>query len=182
MQRNDLLVWIDLEMTSIRDARIDTITEIAIVLTDKDLNTVAEMENMVVHTDREFYASRTWTSDPQLEELIDEAAASIITLEEADERARTFLEEHVTPQSSPLCGNSIHSDRHFMKLQMPRFESYLFYRCIDVSSIKELARRWAPAIYEEAERRKGVKPHRAKADIINSIEELKYYRDNFFKL
>lgn len=184
MQRNDLLVWMDLEMTSIHDVLVDKITEIAIVLTDKDLNIVAEGPEIVIHVDPIFFESipidaKEFHSDGEMMKLVTE---SKVTAKEAEDRVLAFLKEHVSPQSAPLCGNTIHMDRHFLRIQMRPISDYLFYRCIDVSSIKELARRWDPAIYEEAERRKGIKPHRAKADIINSIEELKYYRDNFFKI
>ena len=91
-----------------------------------------------------------------------------------------FLEERVAPQTAPLCGNSIWVDRHFLRMQMPRVEAHLFYRCIDVSTVKELARRWAPAVYGEAARRKGESAHRAKDDIKASISELAFYRGAFF--
>ena len=184
MQRNDLLVWMDLEMTSIHDVLVDKITEIAVVLTDKDLNIVAEGPDIVIHVDPTLFESiqtdaKEFHSDDEMMKLV---AGSKVTAKEAEDQVLAFLKERVTPQSAPLCGNTIHMDRHFLRIQMRSVSDYLFYRCIDVSSIKELARRWTPEIYEEAERRKGIKPHRAKADIINSIEELKYYRGNFFKI
>jgi len=185
MQRNDLLVWVDLEMTSIQDALIDRITEIAVVLTDKDLNVVAELPSVVIHTDRAFYDSRKrpeMKDVPSQADLIAAADESTITMEEAENKALAFIEEHVVPKSAPLCGNSIHMDRHFLRLQMPRFESHLFYRCIDVSSIKELARRWAPEVYAQAESMKEHKTHRAMDDIHQSIEELRFYRTTLFTL
>ncbi len=184
MQRNDLLVWVDLEMTSIQDVLTDRITEIAVILTDKDLNTVAELPSIVIHTDRAFYESRErpgLEEDQSQKDLRAAAAASTVTMEEADDRVLAFLQEHVVPNSAPLCGNSIHMDRHFLRLQMPRFEKHLFYRCIDVSSIKELARRWAPEVYAEAERMKEHKTHRAMDDIRQSIDELRFYRRTLFK-
>ncbi len=186
MQRNDLLVWVDLEMTSITDVLVDRITEIAVVLTDKDLNIVAELPGIVIHTEPDFYDSRIESEVakgfPRPEALIAAAAASTTTMEEAEEQVLAFIKEHIAENSAPLCGNSIHADRHFLKLQMRQFEQYLFYRIIDVSSVKELARRWAPEVYEEAKRRKGVKPHRATDDIKNSIAELAFYRETFFKI
>lgn len=185
MQRNDLLVWVDLEMTSIQDVLVDRITEIAVVLTDKDLVTVAELPSIIIHADRDFYDSRKrpeMRKVPRQDDLMEASAASTVTMQEAEDQVLSFLQDHVAPNSAPLCGNSIHMDRHFLRLQMPRFEKYLFYRCIDVSSIKELARRWAPDIYEEAERRKENKTHRATDDIRQSIEELGFYRDMFFKM
>ena len=184
MQRNDLLVWVDLEMTSIKDVLKDKITEIAIVLTDKNLDIVTEGPDIVIHVDPTLFDNipdhtRAIHDPSGIEEAV---AKSIVTAAEAERKVLAFLEEHVAPQSAPLCGNTIHMDRHFLRIQMRSFEQYLFYRCIDVSSIKELSRRWAPEIYEEAKRRKGVKPHRARADILNSIEELRFYRDHFFKI
>ncbi len=184
MPRNDLLVWIDLEMTSIQDVRVDHITEVAIILTDKDLNTVAELPGIIIHADREFYESRQqpetleWARQSQ---LVASAAASTISMQEAEAQALAFLEQHVVPDTAPLCGNSIHMDRHFLRIHMPRLEKFLFYRCIDVSSVKELARRWQPAVYEEAKARKGESTHRALDDIRASIEELRFYRENFFQ-
>ena len=185
MQRDDLLVWVDLEMTSIQDVLVDHITEIAMVLTDKDLNIVAELPPIIIHVDREFYRSRKrpeMQNLPLQDQLMEASSASTVTAAQAEQQLLDFLKQHVSPQSAPLCGNSIHMDKHFLRIQMRSLNDYLFYRCIDVSSIKELARRWAPALYEEAERRKGEKPHRARADILKSIEELKFYRENLFKM
>jgi oligoribonuclease len=174
----------DLEMTSIQDVRIDRITEIVVVLTDKDLAVVAELPSIIIHADRELYESREqpeMRAAPGQDELLEASVASAITMEEAEKRVLAFLEEHVAPQSAPLCGNSIHMDRHFLRMQMPTLEKYLFYRCIDVSTIKELARRLSPEIFEEAKRRKGESAHRATDDIMASIEELKFYRETFLK-
>lgn len=184
MQRNDLLCWVDLEMTSIRDVLVDRITEIAVVLTDKDLNVVAEGPEIVIHADPALFRdipehTRAVHDASGIEAAV---AASTTTMAEAEEQVLAFLKEHCVEGTAPLCGNSIHMDRHFLRMQMRSVNDYLFYRCIDVSSIKELARRWAPELYEEAEKRKGEKPHRAKGDILNSIAELKFYRDNFFKI
>ena len=184
MQRNDLLVWMDLEMTSLEDVLKDRITEIAVIITDKNLAVVAELPSIIIHADRELYESRTrpeMKDSPGQDELLEASVASTVSMEEAENRVLAFLEEYVVPQSAPLCGNSIHMDRHFLRMQMPRVEAHLFYRCIDVSTIKELARRWSPVIFEEAKRRKGESAHRAQDDIIASIEELKFYRGNFFK-
>lgn len=185
MQRNDLLVWVDLEMTSIVDVQIDRITEIAVVLTDKDLSVVVELPSIIIHTDRELYESRKrpeMMKVPSQVELMEASVASTVTLKEAEDRVLAFLQEHIAPGTAPLCGNSIHMDRHFLRMQMPRIDQYLFYRCIDVSSIKELARRWAPDIFEEAKARKGEGAHRATDDILASIDELRFYREKLFKL
>jgi oligoribonuclease len=183
MQRDDLMAWMDLEMTSIHNVLKDRITEIAIVLTDKDLNVVAEGPDIIIHVESEAFAhipddARAIHEVNNMEAL---TAASTTTAREAEAAVLAFLKEHVTPGSAPLCGNTIHMDRHFLRIQMPTIDDYLFYRCVDVSSVKELARRWAPDVYEEAAKRKGTKPHRALGDIYNSIEELKFYRERFFK-
>jgi oligoribonuclease len=184
MQRDDLMVWVDLEMTSIQDVRIDRITEIAVVLTDKDLTVVAELPSIIIHADRELYESRIrpeMAVFPQQMKLIEDAMASTTTMEEAENTVLAFLEEYVVANSAPLCGNSIHMDRHFLRMQMPRVEHYLFYRCIDVSTIKELARRWAPDVYTKAQEHKGESSHRAVDDIYGSIKELTFYREHFLK-
>jgi oligoribonuclease len=182
MPRSDLLCWMDLEMTSIQDVLVDKITEIAVVLTDKDLNVVAEGPDIIIHVERSAFDDIPQGAREVYEHngLIDAIVASTTSAKEAEVQVLEFLKAHVAPQSAPLCGNSIHMDRHFLRVQMRPVNDYLFYRCIDVSSIKELARRWAPEVYAEAERRKGVKPHRAKGDILNSIAELKFYRENLF--
>ncbi|MFI5260625.1 MAG: oligoribonuclease [Candidatus Paceibacteria bacterium] len=184
MQRADLMVWMDLEMTSLVDAQVDQIIEIAVILTDTDLNIVAEGPDLIIHADPHLFEAAP-ASARELHEkngLIPLVAASTISLAEAEQQVFVFLEEHVVPQSAPLCGNSIHMDRHFLRMQMPRVESYLFYRCIDVSSLKELARRWAPEIFEAVKELKGESAHRAKDDIRASIAELRLYRERFLKI
>lgn len=172
----------DLELTSLRDARTDQIIEIAVVLTDQNLNIVAEGPDLVIHADPKLFEGIPEAARAlhDASGIMPEVAASTITLAEAEAQVLAFLQEHVAPQSAPLCGNSIHVDRHFLALQMPRVEQYLFYRCIDVSTVKELARRWAPALYEEAKARKGDSAHRAKDDILASISELAFYRGALF--
>ncbi|MHB0865405.1 MAG: oligoribonuclease [Minisyncoccota bacterium] len=182
MRRADLMVWMDLEMTSVVDARADQIIEIAVILTDKNLNLIAEGPDIVIHANPEQFenipeSARTLHTKNGIIPL---AVASTVSLQEAEDQVLAFLAEHVAPNSAPLCGNSIHVDRHFLRLQMPRVEQYLFYRCIDVSTLKELARRWAPALYEESQNRKGESAHRAKEDILASISELAFYRGALF--
>ena len=178
MPRDDLLCWMDLEMTSLQDVTKDKIIEIAVVLTDKDLNVVAEGPDIVIHAERADFdgipeSARTLH---EASGIIEAAVASTVTRAEAAQSVLAFLEEHCAPGSAPLCGNSIHMDRHFLRVQMPAVDDYLFYRCIDVSTIKELMRRWRPAVYEEAAKRKGESAHRAKDDIMGSIAELRFYR------
>lgn len=177
MQREDLLVWADLEMTGL-DARRDLITEIATVITDSNLNIIAEGPEIVINVPN----FKELTKEDEFFEdypFADEIEKSTVTLEEAEEKTLSFIEEFVAPQSSPLCGNSIYADRIFLKFYMPTLDNYLHYRNIDVSSVKELARRWKSSLVDEVDlMKKG--NHRAKEDILESIEELKFYRDNFF--
>ncbi len=182
MQRDDLLCWVDLEMTSLRDARQDQIIEIAILLTDKDLNIVAEGPDLVIHAKPELFEGLPESARALHEKsgIMADVAKSTLTLAQAEQQAIAFLKERVQYQTAPLCGNSIHVDRHFLRLQMPELEDYLFYRCIDVSTVKELARRWAPAVFAEAKARKGESVHRAMDDIRASISELAFYRGAFF--
>jgi oligoribonuclease len=182
MQRDDLMVWMDLEMTSIENALVDQIIEIAVVLTDKNLQIVAEGPDIIIHADPKQFEGIPESARALHEKngLVPLVTKSTVSLKEAEDRVLAFLMEHVAPNSAPLCGNSIHMDRHFLRLQMPRVEQYLFYRCIDVSTIKELARRWAPALFEESQNRKGESAHRAKDDILASISELAFYRGALF--
>jgi oligoribonuclease len=168
----------DLEMTSLVDVTKDKIIEIAVVLTDKELNVVAEGPDIVVHAEREDFEGIPESARTLHEAsgIIEASVASAVSCAEAEQQVLAFLQEHCAPQTAPLCGNSIHMDRHFLRVQMPSVDNYLFYRCIDVSTIKELMRRWKPAVYEEAAKRKGESAHRAKDDILASISELRFYR------
>lgn len=180
MQRNDLLVWMDLEMTSVRDATQDQIIEIAVVVTDGALSVIAEGPEIVIHADSGAFSGIPDEVRRMHEEsgVMKASIESSVTMKEAEEEILAFLEAHVTPQSSPLCGNSIHMDRHFLRLQMPALDAYLHYRCIDVSTLKELGRRWSPEVGEFQKK----KTHRAKGDIYESIEELKFWRKNIFNV
>ena len=182
-QRDDLLVWIDLEMTSLIDPMVDSITQIACVITDSDLNIIAESEEITIHADptrfeeipqsvREMYADSG---------LIPKIIASTVTEAAAEERILACIQEHVREGSSPLCGNSIWSDRRFIMARMPRLNGYLHYRTIDVSSLKELARRWRPDLFDAAQKMKAHKTHHALDDIRGSIDELKLYRAAWLK-
>ena len=182
-QRDDLLVWIDLEMTSLVDPTIDSITQIACVITDKDLATIAESEEITIHADPKRFEEipeqvRVMYQDNG---LIPSILASTVTEKEAEARILSFIKEYVSPKSSPMCGNSIHGDRMFIKFRMPELNEYLHYRNIDISTIKELARRWQPEIASEVIRMKAGKTHRALDDIKGSIEELRHYRNNWLK-
>ena len=183
-QRSDLLVWMDLEMTSLVDPREDSIIEIATVITDNNLVVVAEGPEMVIHADRSVFEGIPSGAMEVHEKsgIIAEAIRSAVTEGEAEQKTLAFLEEYITPHTSPLCGNSIYVDRLFLRARMPVLQEYFHYRNLDVSTLKELVRRLRPDLYEESAKIKAVKEHRAKTDIMQSIEELKFYRENFLKL
>ncbi len=172
----------DLEMTSLQDATKDRIIEIAVLLTDKNLRVVAEGPNLVIHADQSLFEDIPESARAlhKRSGLMEEAERSTLSMRDAEAQVLAFLQEHVQPQTAPLCGNSIHMDRHFLRLQMRELDEYFFYRCIDVSTIKELSRRWAPKIYEEARARKGESAHRAMDDIKASLSELAFYQGAFF--
>jgi oligoribonuclease len=169
-------------MTSLADATKDSIIELATVLTDGELNVVAEGPDLVIHAEPAAFEGidESARAVHEANGIIPLAIASTTSEAEAERQALEFLKEHCTPQSAPLCGNSIFTDRHFLRLRMPMLNDYLFYRSIDVSTIKELAKRWAPEVYEKAREKKGESAHRAKDDILKSIEELRFYRGAFF--
>lgn len=184
MKRNDLWVWMDIEMTSLSDVNVDRIIEVAAVVTDKNLDIVADGPEIVVHADRSAF-DRISPEVRALHEksgVMEASVASTTTMKEAEDAVLAFLEPLMEAGSAPLCGNSVHMDRMFLKAQMPRLYDFLFYRNIDVSTLKELARRWKPALYDEWQNMKGDKTHRAKSDIMRSIEELRFYRSKFLKI
>jgi len=171
------LVWMDLEMTGL-DPEVDTILEIATIVTDEHLNIVAEGPNLVVHQpDSVLEAMNQWCIEQHGRSgLTERVRASQISLAEAERLTLDFVRSHVPERSSPLCGNSIHQDRRFLVRYMPQLEAYLHYRNIDVSTLKELAGRWYPSLKAPAKRGN----HLALADILDSIEELKFYREKVF--
>lgn len=179
---NNLLVWVDLEMTGL-NVKEDHILEISLVLTDSDLNIVAEGPERVIHFDEPFFAG---LSDDMREflsknNLIEASLKSTHTCEEVEKEVRDFLEAHIAPLSSPLCGNTISKDREFLDKEMPKVLNYLHYRNIDVTTLKELAKRWRPDLFKEMENMK-TDSHRAKEDIYESIAELKFYRERFLSI
>jgi oligoribonuclease len=172
------LVWMDLEMTGL-DPEQDTIIEIATIITDGELNIIAEGPNLVIHQpDHILDAMDEWnTSHHGDSGLTARVKASTLTMHAAEQQTLDFIKQYVPPSVSPLCGNSIHQDRRFLQPYMPELESYLHYRNIDVSTIKELARRWYPdntAPVKKAE-------HLALADTRESINELRWYREKLFR-
>lgn len=175
-----MLVWMDLEMTGL-DHTSEVIVEIATLITDDELNIVAEGPDLVVQASEESLASM----DPFVIDmhtrsgLLTQIRESKITLEEAGEATLAFIQEHVPEaRSVPLCGNSIGTDRRFLAAYLPEIEEYLHYRSIDVSSVKELVKRWYPAV--AGSRPHGHGSHRALDDIRESVRELAYYRENVF--
>ncbi len=179
-QNQNYLIWVDMEMTGLVP-ETDRIIEVAMVVTDGDLNTVAEAPVLVVHQpDSILDGMDNWNKSTHGKSgLIDRVKAS--TLDEAMVEAQMleFLKEYVPTRTSPMCGNSICQDRRFMARWMPKLEEYFHYRNLDVSTLKELAKRWKP---EVASALKKHGKHEALADIYESIAEMRHYRDNFLKL
>jgi oligoribonuclease len=176
----DELVWIDCEMTGL-DLKRDRLIEIAVLVTDADLNILGEGIDIVIHTDDEALSSMVdVVKDMHTRSgLIEEVRASTVDLATAEEQVLDYIRTHVkTAKTAPLAGNSIATDRGFIARDMAKLDDYLHYRMIDVSSIKELCRRWYPRIYF-GQPEKGL-AHRALADIHESIRELKYYRQTAF--
>jgi oligoribonuclease len=174
------LVWIDMEMSGLNPDS-DRILEVALVVTDSALNTVAEAPVMVVRQpDALLAAMDDWNRSTHAKSgLIEKVKAATQSEAQVESRVIAFLAEHVPPKSSPMCGNSVHQDRRFLARHMPQLEGYFHYRNLDVSTLKELAKRWKPGIMAGLVKHG---KHEALADIYESIEELKYYREHFLKL
>ena len=174
------LVWIDLEMTGL-DAETDAITEIASVVTDAELRILAEGPDLAVQAPEAALAGMDdWNAEHhRASGLLARVRSEGVGPREAEARTMAFVERYVKAGSSPLCGNSVWQDRRFLARHMPALNAYLHYRNIDVSSVKELARRWRPDIAEQVRKRNA---HLALADIRESIAELRLYRREFFRL
>ncbi len=174
------MVWMDLEMTGL-DPETDLIIEMATLITDSDLNVVAEGPVLAIATpEANLAAMDEWNQTHHAASgLLERVRRSSTTLLEAEAETLAFLEANVEKNTAPLCGNSIWQDRRFLCRHMKTLESYLHYRIIDVSSIKELARRWRPGLLETFSKENA---HTALADIRESIAELRFYREHFLKL
>lgn len=173
------LVWIDLEMTGLTPEK-DTILEISTVITTNDLETIAEGPSFVIHHDETTLSLMdAWNWEHHTASgLVAAVRDSTITMELAQEQTLAFIAEHAQKNLSPLCGNSVWQDRAFLKRHMPQIDDFLNYRIIDVSSIKEVIKRWYPQ--DPYENFVKVENHRAREDILQSIEELAHYRTYFF--
>ncbi|MBZ9567924.1 MULTISPECIES: oligoribonuclease [Modicisalibacter] len=178
--RNDCLVWIDLEMTGLDPDR-ERIIEIATLITDNELNPIAEGPVIAVRQSDALLAGMDdWNTKTHGDSgLIDRVKASTVDTAEAERQTLAFLKQHVEASSSPMCGNSIHQDRRFLEREMPELLAFFHYRNLDVSTLKELAKRWNPAALKGFEKRAS---HQAMDDIRESVAELRHYRRTFLNL
>ena len=177
-----MLIWMDLEMTGLDESR-HVIVEIATLVTDDDLNIVAEGPNLVIHQPDEVMAEMDdfVTNMHTVSGLLEKIKSSTISEAEAMQQTLDFIKEHSPePNKIPLCGNSIRTDRTFLAKYMPEIENWLHYRCVDVSTIKELVKRWNPGLEHARPKSEGI-THRAMDDIRDSVAELKFYRDRVFR-
>ncbi len=176
----DHLIWVDMEMSGL-DPETNRILEVAVVVTDGQLNLVAQGPVLVIHqTDEHMATMDAWNQGTHGRSgLTEKVKQSTLTEAQAEEELLAFLKTVVPAGKSPMCGNTIHQDRRFMARYMPALEAHFHYRNLDVSTLKELCRRWRPEVYKGFEK-KGA--HTALADILESIEELRYYRDHFLSV
>ncbi|NLY27323.1 MAG: oligoribonuclease [Alcaligenaceae bacterium] len=174
------LIWVDMEMSGL-DPEKEHILELAVVVTEPDLTPVAEGPVLVIHQpDSVLDAMDNWNKGTHGKSgLIDKVKASTTTEAQAEEIMLAFLAQHVPSGKSPMCGNTIGQDRRFMVKYMPRLEAYFHYRNLDVSTLKELSLRWKPEVYRSFVKKSR---HEALADIYESIDELKHYREHFIRL
>ncbi len=179
MAESDFLVWMDMEMSGLSVER-ERILELAIVITDGQLQVIAEGPELIVHQpDSVLDAMDDWNRQHHgASGLVDRVRASTLDEAAAETQMLEFVSAHVGPKSAPLAGNSIHQDRLFLAKYMPRLNEHLHYRNVDVSTIKELVRRWYPTAYGARPTKRG--SHRARGDILESIDELRYYRSAVF--
>ncbi|XP_055082489.1 small fragment nuclease isoform X2 [Periophthalmus magnuspinnatus] len=174
------MVWVDLEMTGL-DIEKDQIIEMACIITDSDLNVIAEGPNLIIKQPDELLDGMSdWCKEHHSKSGLTAAVrSSNISLEQAEYEFLSFVRQHTPPGQCPLAGNSVHADKRFLDKFMPQFMYHLHYRIIDVSTIKELPRRWFPDEYKKTPQKRA--SHRALGDIRESIKELQFYRANVFK-
>lgn len=167
-----------MEMTGL-DPQTDEIIEIATVITDTELNIIAELPSIIIHQDQSRFAKMDdWNKDQHTKSgLWAEVVKSEVTLADAEKQTLDFIKKHISANKSPLCGNSIWQDRRFLRRYMKTVDAYLHYRMVDVSTIKELVNRWYP---QPPSPKNKVNTHRAVQDVYDSIDELKMYREKFF--
>ena len=177
-EREQRLVWIDLEMTGL-DIEKESIIEIATIITDGDLNIIAHGPNVAITVEESLIEGMDeWNTTHHFESgLVERIREQGVSLADAEKMTLDFLKEWVDPNTAPLCGNSVWNDRRFLEKEMPNVAEYLHYRMIDVSTVKELARRWYPEVDKYP--KKGA--HLALDDIIEAVEELDYFRDKVFR-
>ncbi|XP_058120572.1 oligoribonuclease, mitochondrial [Anopheles ziemanni] len=174
------IIWIDLEMTGL-NVEEDRILEMACIITDGDLNIVAKGPNLVVHESDAVLANMNdWCKEHHAKtQLIDAVRKSTYSVQQVEKEMLNFIKQYCPERSCPIAGNSIYMDRLFLKKYMPGLDEYAHYRVIDISTIKELCKRWNKLAYESAPPKQFV--HRSLNDIEESIGELKYYRETFMK-
>ncbi len=177
--KKDKLAWVDLEMTGL-DPKKCVILEIAAIITDNELNVIAESPVIAIkHSDKVLEGMEAWSRFHHKKSgLTAECRASKIRLKKAEQIVLDFVKQHCEKRTAPLCGNTIWQDRRFLIKYMPKLEAYLHYRVVDVSSIKELVTRWYPVDYKMPREKK--QTHRVLDDIRESIDELRYYRKKVF--
>ena len=180
MQNADNHCWLDMEMTGLYP-ETDRIIEVAMIITDSNLNVLAQSDVLVVHqSDELLNGMDAWnTSTHGRTGLTERVRASTASEAEVEQNLLDFMAQWLPEKTSPMCGNTIHQDRRFMVRYMPQLEAYFHYRNLDVSTLKELARRWNPELAKGVVKRC---THQALDDILESIEEMRYYREHFLKL
>ena len=180
MKDQNNLCWLDMEMTGL-DPQHDKIIQIAMIITDKDLNILAQSPVYAIHqSDDVLNNMNQWCITTHARTgLTERVRQSQYTEEQVENELLAFMQTWLPEKTSPMCGNTIHQDRRFMARYMPRLEAYFHYRNLDVSTLKELARRWHPTVYKGIVKKGS---HQALDDILESIEELRYYRQTFLRL